>query len=86
MNHFKKYVFQFPVDLPGAKFCVVVAEVPDSDVDIYENNAPKRKYWKIKKLFKLKVNADKYMGRIYHQQRNHNLTMRLVSKGIFNLN
>ncbi len=83
----KKYVWQFSVDLPGGKFCVVTADVPIGTTDIYDkDNAPKRKFWTSKRLFKRKCNADKYMSRIYKQQRNHNLTQDMIEKGLISLN
>lgn len=83
----KKYVWQFSINLPGGNFCVVTAEVPQGEKDIYDKfNAPKRKFWTSWRLFKTKRNADKYMSRIYKQQRNENLNEELVARKIFTLN
>ena len=83
----KKYIWQFPVNLPGGNFAVVQAHVPLSVLSPWdETGAPARKYWVSERLFKRKCNADKYYAKIYEQQRNHNLNQLLLDKGIWSLN
>lgn len=85
-NQIQKYVWKFPVNLPGGNFGVVTAEIPMCDTNTHERGMPKRKYWTSEKLFKREVNADKYLNKIYSDQRNHNLTQMMVNKGLINLN
>lgn len=83
----RRYVWQFPVSLPGGNNCVVQAEVPAGVVDVYDkDNAPHRRFWTGYKLFKRKVNADKFLSRVSSDQRSFNLTQVLVEKGLFSLN
>lgn len=83
----RKYVWQFPVKLPGGNFCVVAAEVPKGTVDIYDKDkAPKRRFWTFKKLFKRKHNADQCLNKIYKEQRSFNLTQELCERGLMSLN
>lgn len=83
----RKYVWRFPVSLPGGNYCVVTASVPVDAKDIYDKDkAPHRRFWTSYKLFKCKANADKFLAKIGSEQRNFNLTQQLVEKGLFSLN
>lgn len=83
----RKYVWQFPVNLPGGNYCVAAAEVPNSAAQIYDSlGVPLREFWVFKKLFKRKANADKCLDKIYSEQRSYNLTHTLVEKGLYSLN
>lgn len=82
-----KYVWQFPVNLPGGNFAVVIAEVRFGSTDIYDKlGHPKRKYWTSYRLFKRKVNADKFQMKVSAEQRNDNLNLVLIKRGLFTLN
>jgi hypothetical protein len=83
----KKYVWQFAVDLPGGSHCVAVAEVPDGVEDVYDATmAPKREFWVSKRLFKRKVNADRYQAKVFASQRNYNLNRKMEGMRLFCFN
>lgn len=82
-----RIIIKGEVDLPGGRYLVAVAEVPEG-VSYYRDKKGnvRREFWKDKRLFKRKINADKYCEKIRAENRNIILNNLLLSKGIFNFN
>lgn len=73
--------------MPGGKYLVVLAEVP-AGTSYYKDKDGnvRREFWKEKRLFKRKINADKHCEKLRTRHRNIILNSLLLNKGLFNFN